>query len=302
MSEFFADWLEVFVRPNRSYSTHRQYSQVWRNYLAPSLGNLPLGSLSSIECQKALNALQGRLSPRSVELSRTVLVKALSDAVRQGLVASNPAQPTFRPKVPPPRLRALRPDECRRLAANLGTDVHSAIVLFLLGSGLRISEALGLKWDDLEPGWRAMAVERRLEWLKGGAWRLAPLKTRKSRRRVPVSPLALQALHLAPGGGEFVFCGAQGRPLWPRNIQRSLDAALERAGLPHYSLHDLRRTFATTLARSGTPVHLVQAVMGHESVATTLGHYTSPFEEDVEAAVSQIGPLLVPATEMEDAA
>lgn len=289
VGRYFELWLSVFVQPNRSFSTHRQYRQVWNCYLSPVLNAARLSDLTAFECQAALNALHPKVSARTVELARTVLVKALDDAVKQGLLSVNPAKATFRPKVRPPRLRALSPQECGLLLTHLEEDVHDSVIKFLLGTGLRISEALGAKWEDLNNDQTALRVERRLEWLPNGKWRYGLLKTKKSRRLVPVSPLAGEVLktlvETAANRQGLLFFGSTGNPLWPRNVQRALDAALRRAKLPHVSLHDLRRSFASTLAASGTPVHVLQALLGHESVTTTLNHYANHFQEDLELAV-----------------
>jgi len=289
VGRYFELWLLVFVKPNRSFATHRQYEQVWRNYLKPILEECILAELTAFECQAALNSLLDRVSPRTVELVRTILVKALSDAMRQGLLSINPAKATFRPKVRPPRLRALRPEECKRLLDHLEDDMHDQVLKFLLGTGLRISEALGTTWDCIDPERKLLKVESRLQWLPEGKWHLTHLKSRKSQRTVPLGTAAKEVLETLDSSRSkrkgLIFISSANTPLWPRNVQRALDLALKRAKMEHISLHDLRRSFASTLAAGGTPVHILQALLGHENVNTTLSHYAASFEEDLHRAV-----------------
>ena len=137
-----------------------------------------------------------------------------------------------------------------------------AVLLLLYGSGLRISEALGLRTKD------APTVARDVLRIhgKGGKERL-----------VPALPVTIEAVAryrqlcpypLEPGGP--LFLGAKGGPLSPRIIQLAIARAREALGLPETATpHALRHSFATHLLSAGADLRQIQELLGHASLSTT---------------------------------
>ena len=113
-------------------------------------------------------------------------------------------------------------------------------------------------------------------------------KTKHSRRTIPLPEACLTALrqHRAHQAEEklslgqayedqgLVFCGANGRPIDPRTLNRYFSQALERAGLLSIRLHDARHTFATWLLEQGVSPKVVQTMLGHSSIRMTLDVYS----------------------------
>lgn len=138
----------------------------------------------------------------------------------------------------------------------------TAVLLLLYGSGLRISEALGLSIRDAPSELRDML---RITG-KGGRERL-----------VPVLPLAIEAIAfyrrlcpypLEPDGA--LFRGAKGGPLSPRIVQLAMQRAREQMGLPPTATpHALRHSFATHLLAAGADLRQIQELLGHASLSTT---------------------------------
>ena len=176
-------------------------------------------------------------------------------------------------------------------------------------SGLRLMELLGLRWADVDLERGELHVRSQLS--RKGA--LVPLKTRSCRRDVVLMPeLAatlkrhrLASRHSLPE--DFVFCGAAGRPLHFRNVQRrGMDEAVERASLEaakrYPTMHDLRHCFASLLIGQGLDVVFVSRQLGHANPSTTLRVYASELDnirhgDSVRTVLSeQFGNLLETAT------
>ncbi|MGD9740165.1 MAG: tyrosine recombinase XerC [Bauldia sp.] len=142
------------------------------------------------------------------------------------------------------------------------TARNAAVFALLYGSGLRISEALGIR--------RAEAPVGRIETLrvvgKGGKARI-----------VPVLPVVARAIEdylrlcpFAPGPDGPLFVGAKGGPLSPRIVQRAMERARGALGLPATATpHALRHSFATHLLSASGDLRTVQELLGHASLATT---------------------------------
>ena len=191
-------------------------------------------------------------------------------ALLDGITATDPAR-EVKPPTPPRRLpKALPVDQVLRL---LDTPVPEgpgglrdrALLELLYSTGARISEAVGLDLDDVDPAERAVRLDG-----KGGKQRI-----------VPVGRPALAALDaylvrarpvLAAGGrgSPAVFLNARGGRLSRQSAWAALKTAADAAGLAaSVSPHTLRHSFATHLLEGGADVRVVQELLGHASVTTT---------------------------------
>jgi integrase len=175
----------------------------------------------------------------------------------------------------------------------------------LASTGVRIGEALALRWGDLaidgeqigdavvfhEP---AVRVRRSLRH-----GRFKPPKSRYGRRQVPIdSDLALELrsahqLTEYPDERDLVFCGGDGKPLDYSNPLRAFKPAAQAAEAPWAAFHTLRHTCASRLFAAGRNAVQVQRWLGHHSPAFTLARYVHLLDGDLGAP---LGLPKVPAT------
>jgi integrase len=174
-----------------------------------------------------------------------------------------------RPRSGPSRDRWLDADECRRLLLN-APEYLWPLFLFMLNTGGRAGELLRLTWDDIDmPASGQWSV--RLVNAKGDGTPRA--------RKVPVNARAQQALEKAakifpPTKGGPVFVNTQGKA-WAGTAAITLQflQTCDRAGIKDARLHDLRRTFGSTLVNKGASLQAVSELMGHASVVVTASVY-----------------------------
>jgi integrase len=143
----------------------------------------------------------------------------------------------------------------------------------LAHTGLRISELLGLDWQDLELGARPQLKVRRQYYR--GTLKTHP-KTDAGRRVIPLSPgmsRKLWAARPVQASGPM-FVTRTGERLQDRNLRRTLDDASEAAGVPWIGFHTFRHTCASILLDSGKNIRQVAAWLGHEDPSFTLRTYT----------------------------
>jgi integrase/recombinase XerC len=273
-----ARWL-THLRHGRGYSdaTLVAYERDMRQFLGwlrGHLGHVPcLGDLGRIEAKgfRAFMAARRRDGLESRSLARTM--SALRQFFRwleaEDAVKNRAVLTLALPKVPHGIPKPLTIAKAAEVVADgmeaeldwiAGRDI--AVLLLLYGSGLRISEALGLKRQD------APTPERDVLRIigKGGKERL-----------VPVLPVTQQAIAryltlcpypLEPGGP--LFLGAKGGPLSPRIIQLVMEDLRTSLGLPETATpHALRHSFATHLLSAGADLRQIQELLGHASLSTT---------------------------------
>lgn len=205
------------------------------------------------------------------------LSSAYKVAVRDGLLSSSPVPKLLkheRPQGEQRKMRCLERAGITKLLASTRSQngkgenlLWKALFTLLVFTGLRISEALALTWDDItEEG----VVVR-------------DSKTRAGRRTVLlISPVRriLSELKMSQAPGvQFVFATQEGSPVGRRNALTALHATCDRAKLPRYTLHELRHTFASILIAQGELPTLVAKQMGHADPGVTMKVYAHLFEE-----------------------
>jgi len=228
-----------------------------------------------------------------VDRVRDVLINALNQAVQWKLVPQNVAALTAPPKVEAYEARVLAVPEARRFLEVARSDRLEALWRVGLSLGLRRGETLGLRWQDVDLHAATLRVAVNLQRIDGKIVLVKP-KTKESQRTLPLPASLVTALrqHKARQLEErlvagprwqdhgLVFCTSVGTPITPRNLLRSLQVVLNRAGLPHMRFHDLRHSCATLLLAQGEPVKVVQELLGHTDPRVTLGIYQHVVMED----------------------
>jgi integrase len=220
-----------------------------------------------------------RLRDRSVHNAVLPLRACLRHAASVGLVVDDVGAAIVLPRRR--RGRAYEFDERRFLSreqlARLLAEIPArwrALFELLASTGLRISEAIGLRVMDAALGTDAPCVHVRRAIVNG---QLTAPESRHGRRSIPISlELADRLRELAAGRGEMelLFLGAQGAVLRPGNLRyRVLIPAGERAGLPWARFHTLRHTCAAMLIDAGASPLRLQRWIGHHSAAFTLDTY-----------------------------
>jgi integrase len=234
----------------------------------------------------------GRLCDRSISNALTPLRLALDAAVAEGLLDANPAEQIVLPRRRAGRAwstrerRFLTRAELVRLLDEVPVKWRSLFEL-LAATGLRISEAVGLRWSDLVLDGPSPHVHVRRAIVKGAV--VAP-KSRHGARLIPLT-VEMAALLRAqrPDGAtddEFVFPGRAGGVSDQGSLRRRvLVPAAERAGLTGVGFHTLRHTCASMLIESGTSPLRLQRWMGHHSPAFTLETYGHLLDGDLGPAL-----------------
>ena len=288
LEAYLSSWLEDSVRPSVRWTTHRAYSLCMRR-LFPLVGHLRLATLTPQAVQAAYAALlQKGLSRRSVEQTHTVLHRALRQAVLWGLMLRNPTEAVTVPRPNRREMHTLTEEEVGRLfQATKGHRLHTLWVL-LATTGLRLGEALGLLWSDIDFAGDRLVMNRALQRQPGIGYVFVEPKTARSRRTVYLAPGTMAALtahrrrqfedQLAAGPDwsqtGLVFASAMGRPIDGTSTNDAFRRALNQAGLPRIRIHDLRHAAATHLLRRGVHPKVVQELLGHSTISLTLDTYS----------------------------
>jgi integrase len=290
VKEYATRWLKE-VAGGIAPKTLQQYRQVLELYILPKLGETKIHALDRVAVKTLLAARRAQgLSKNTVRLIRATLSVMLGDALDAGLCKVNAAQGLARRGRKGPdtvsqgeRQKQIRPLTVEQLdtflAAAMGRRAEWTLFLTLADAGLRPSEGLALRWEDVDSVARLILVERSLS-----SGEVKATKT-GSRRSVELTPrltaaleewqATLEAEALAAGRepGPWLFPGPDGKPLDLLKVGARFRRLLSKAGLPRFRLYDLRHSFATHLLALGAPITYVAAQLGHAKPTTTLAFY-----------------------------
>jgi integrase len=229
------------------------------------------------------------LARQSVKNAWAVLSAVFRAAVDWGCIEDNPARGVhLPPKQPKERLFLPSPEQVAKILMQLPEPSYS-LMLLLIATGLRVGEAVGLRWEDIDFAARAVTVRR-------DVWhgKVDTPKYEASERVVPLGPLLLGNLRSrAKEPGRWIFETHAGTPVDPHNLaQRQLHPVLQRLGFPRFSWHRMRKLHSTYLADQGVAPRVLQAQLGHSDAAMTLNLYTQVLPKSQRRAVEGLERLL----------
>jgi integrase len=314
-------FLEEWLTTNRDEwrpSTRRSYRGAVDGYLVPAFGPLRVEQLTPAVIQRWLTAHKAEHGARRrIVIAHAVLRSALADARRLQIVAVNAAELV---KVPKPTARPIMPLTVEQAAMFLkaaGQHRLSALFTVALACGLRLGEATGLRWEDVDLETGEVRIRQQLQVVDKRLV-LQELKTEKSRRTLVLPDVCLTVLRThrtrqleerLKAGPRWVDTGLVfttyrtyregrglsrrvGAGLHPRNVTRVLDALLATAKLPHVRFHDLRHSAASLLIASGVELVEVSKLLGHSELRITADLYTHLVKQTAAKAARRMDALL----------
>jgi integrase len=273
----FGQWFETWAGQLTGVTsrTKADYRALHRRYLT-DLDPLPLPLISRAHVANLVNRLENDgKSPKTIKHAINLLSTVLATAQDDGLISRNPVKRVRLPRVtrPDSAYLFLTTEEAGRLVA--ATPEHyQPLVTFLLGTGLRWSEATALQVRHVDLTNGTIRVDRAWKRVPGG-FEIGNPKAEKSRRTVNAAVDALVAIHPLVAGRrstDLLFTTKTGGVVRHSNFySRVWTPACDRAGLtdPRPTIHDCRSTFGSWLLSEGIGLEAVQDQLGHESYETT---------------------------------
>ena len=294
VGELSAWWLEHVarhrVRPT-SLATYGKHVSV----IEGKLGSAPVCDLRAEQVTAFVSDLIDEGSASRARNVRTLLVQIVEQGVEFGLATQNVVRKVKAPKAAPKPRRTITPDQTQHLIAACDPRFAAAAALCFV-QGWRISEALGLAWQDLDLDDGSVLVRRGSTYVDRVGMMLGPTKTRGATGVQMLGPTVVALLQARremfesdraafPGAWptveydgqrlDLVFTTGHGTPTLRQHVDRAIRKAAERADIHSVGLgtHAGRRSVVTNLFASGSlDLEDVARFVGHNDVATTRGY------------------------------
>jgi integrase len=278
-------YLEEHAKRNKRLRAWKEDERKLRVEVLPVWGSRPAADIRRTDVRDLLERIAQERGGVCANRTRTLISRVYSFGMEKERVESNPVHGVKRVYVEAPRERVLTEEELRELWPlfdRLQPAVAAAWRLVLL-TAQRPGEVLSMRWRDLERDSR-------------GWWWNLPAELTKTNRahRVPLSPQALaviEALRPLTGSTEWVLASrADGKRLtW---LSHSSARLRGWSGLPHFTPHDLRRTAATWLGRSGVRPDTIDQLLNHAAGRITRTYNRAGYDTEKRQAVVLLGDLV----------
>src|SRR5215203_3004520 len=214
VSGYMTHWLEDFAKANLAPRTYHNYKLQIREHITPAFGTMKLSKLDTPNIQALYTAkLRDGLKPSNVRYIHAVLHCALKKAVELRLIPRNPAASARPPKLRQEEITPLDAQQARLLLEAAKDDRFECLYGLSLMCGLRMGEALGLKWSDIDLDAGTLRVHRQLQRIRDGGGLVFSEPKNASRRTVDLPHRALEALrsHRKRQLEEQLRAGASGK-------------------------------------------------------------------------------------------
>lgn len=295
VEEYLLYWLEN-KKPNLAPRTYESYEMIVKKHLIPVFGTVELAKLQPLAIEEYKNKKLASLSNRTVQYHLSVLSQAYNAAVKLQLVYRNPVEVIEKPRVPKKRAEFLTPEQVDVLLEAAKNKREYPAIYFALHTGMRLGEALGLLWENVDLKNRLVHVRKQLQVIRGKGIVLQDiLKTDSSYRTISISKPVVELLMSLPRLSEYVFCIPEGRyagkPYDPNNFANRFKEIAKEAELD-ITFHTLRHTHASLLLAAGEQLNVVQERLGHERASTTSDIYAHVLPNRQERSADLFAEIL----------
>ena len=320
LNQWFYKWLDIY-KGNVKEVTKMNYNSYWEWYIKSSnIGKMRIGKIKRTHIVELYNKLieDNNLSYGTLKYINSLLYGCLQDAVSDKLLPDNPCEGAI--------CKIARKEGNKRIALTeeqqalfidfiANSDIYNIylpLFSFMLGTGCRLGETIGITWDDINFKENSISINHTLsykavltEGRKEHKFFITTPKTKNSIRTIPmIEDLRKQLLkqkeyqfalgikkdYEVDGYKGFVFTTRYGKPYTQEAVNRVIryiieacnEQEQERANkegrepiiIPRFSAHTLRHTFCTRFCENESNVKVIQMVMGHSRIDTTLDIYT----------------------------
>jgi len=261
-----------------SPSTIRGYDSIRKNHLQPEM-NMQIRKITSAVMQQAVNREAKDSSPKTVSNIYGVVKTVVKEFTGRELHVTLPQRED-------PDTMVLSIAECQKLVKSIEGDTAEIPILLALFLGLRRSEIIALSHSDWDSSKKELSISKASVYDKNHRYVVKTTKTRKSKRKIPVSDYLAKKLDRCVEKN-IPFC-----PMHPDNLRKRLNIICKREGLPNIGLHALRHQNASIMLMLGTPDKYAMERGGWSSNSTMKKIYQHTINDKRAAANATINSYL----------
>lgn len=316
---WFEFWIENIVG-DLAPNTLRNYRERYKQNIQPIIGTMLLSDVKPMHCKKVLLSMDADYAGSTIRQAYITMGTMFKAAKMNDLIAKHPMDGVrfTKPVRATDDIKFLTRDEQRVFLETAKRSRNYNQYALILETGLRTGEMIGLTWDAIDFQNRTLTVNKTLEYrYKQHFWRAGPPKTQQSYRTIPLTDRAYEILkgiwdnrperkesptldktleYIDRRTGvssrlvmrDLVFINWRtGEPAKNSSYDTHLYKLCDEAGIEKFCMHALRHTYATRAIECGVQPKVLQKLLGHASIKTTMDRYVHVTSESLDQAVRQ---------------
>ena len=302
--EYWISIKEKTVRPN----TVRNYRERYQKNISKVIGKMMLVDVKPIHCQKIFSDMADEgYKTTTMYQTRIALFNMLEFAKENDIIIHNPCKKSVRSDMgkPSDKKEALEIAEQQTFLEYAEGQSYENQYRFILQTGLRTGELVGLKWEDIDFDKKTMTISRSMEFRHStGVWRLGEPKSSSGYRTIPLTNEAIRILkdqkvknsHLKVTPiewREYVFLCRKGTPIKNSTYDTALYKICNKAGIKPFAMHILRHTFATRCIEGGMKPKTLQKILGHSNIGITMNLYVTTTDDEKQKEIELVESALM---------
>jgi len=316
---WFEFWMNNLIC-NLAPNTKRNYRERYKFNVQPYIGNIRISDVKPMHCKSILNRMEEVYAGSTIRQTYIFMGSMFRSAVMNDIIPKHPMDGVryTKPVRAVDDVKFLTVEEQRKFLNTAKRSHNYAQYALILETGLRTSELIGLTWDAIDWENRTLTVNKTLEYRHGEKyWRAGPPKTQQSYRTVPLTNRAYGILESVRSDAktrkesdmlsqsleyidrrtgakstlvlrDLIFINWRtGEPSKNSSYDTHLYKLCDEAGIKRFCMHALRHTYATRAIESGMQPKVLQKLLGHASIKTTMDRYVHVTDESMSKAILQ---------------
>lgn len=321
------------IKPQIANSTMQNYiHMVNKNIKDNKLGLMKVMDVKKSDIKRFYAYLyeERNFASSTLQLYQNIIFPAFQMAVDDDLIRKNPCKDCMKDYVrgglSSTKYPLTRQEQRALLEYVKNSNIYSkyyAIIAFMLATGCRIGEVIGLTWDDIDLDKGTLSINHQIIYKKivseGVTKHYADKPKNRTSRTIPLQKDIIAILskykmqtyfisksndYVIDGYSNFVFLNKEMKLYTPNTLTRALHSIRDSYNkshdeedgdimLPDFSAHTFRHTFCTRMAENGMDVKVLQEIMGHKTIAVTMQVYNHVLADRTQAEVERVGSALV---------
>ena len=319
VDQWFDFWIENIVG-DLAPNTLRNYRERYVHNIQPVMGKMMIANVKPMHCKKVFIQMDADYAGSTIRQAYITMGTMFKAAKMNDLIAKHPMDGVrfTKPVRAVDDIKCLTTDEQQKFMEAAKRSHNYAQYALILETGLRTGEVIGLTWDAIDWKARTLTVNKTLEFRhKQKTWRAGPPKTQQSYRTIPLTSHAYDILkqlysqvserkesellnstleYMDQRTGEtaslcmrdLVFINWRtGEPAKNSSYDTHLYKLCDEAGIEKFCMHALRHTYATRAIECGVQPKVLQKLLGHASIKTTMDRYVHVTAESLDYAIKQ---------------
>lgn len=323
VDDWFNYWITNIVG-DLAPNTRRNYKERYEHNIQPVIGRIKLSDVKPLHCKMVLNTMDMDYAGSTIRQAYITMGTMLKSALMNDLIAKHPMNGVryTKPVRAASDIKFLTVAEQEKFLETAKRSHNYYQYALILETGLRTGEMIGLTWDAIDWENKTLTVNKTLEYRHDrGYWRAGPPKTQQSYRTIPLTAKAYEILERVSYGKQFrkesetlsqvleyidritgktsrlvmrdlVFVNWRtGEPAKNSSYDTHLYRLCDEAEIKRFCMHALRHTYATRAIESGMQPKILQKLLGHASIKTTMDRYVHVTDSSMADAVRLFGAL-----------